>query len=730
MTDIDAEKGSVPLSPLELAAEAWGIEPTFYDIWGKPHKTTPEVNQAILRSLGVDDVEKALEGKLWPEWSRPLPETIVRGLKSSILISVPETRAGEKGELSFLWEDGRQANHPFDLSPLPVTDAITLRGQKFVRKEVPLPENCPLGYHTVKLDQTEARLILCPERCFLPEKLRAGGIGVSLYAVRSARNWGCGDFTDLKALIDWLADDIGASFLALNPLHSLANRVPYNTSPYLPNSIFFYNLIYLDVEQIEEFSPSDENAEDRAEIERLRQSELVEYEAVASLKLRLLKILFQRFLDQHHDRDTPRARDFRAYREREGDLLRLFATHAALDEDLHQQHPEAWNFTTWPEELRHPESPAVAEFAREHWRGILLYQYIQWQLEVQLRAAQAYAKERGLGIGLYHDLALAIDRFGADAWALPSFFVNGCRVGSPPDDFAPEGQDWGFPPPNAHRHFQDGYQMFAQGIRKNAQYGGALRIDHVMRLFHLFWIPDGLTAAHGAYVEDHAQDLLHILALESVRGQFVVVGEDLGTVPDELRQVLEQFGVLSYRLLYFEKDKTGRFKWPPEYPEQALVSTTTHDLPTLAGFWSGRDIEARREVGIISSDADFEQAMEDRLKDKQLLLSQWIEATLLPENYPSDARQLPELTGELHNAAIGFLASTPSHLFLLMIEDLLKSKDQQNLPGTTTEYPNWRRKMDITLEDLRQPLVQSYASMLRGWLENQGRTRRSPVLLI
>ncbi len=728
MMDIEPENGSVALSPFERAAEAWGIEQNFYDIWGKPHKTTAEVNQAILRSLGVNDTENALEEKLWPEWSRPLPETIVRGLNASISISLPAKQAGEKGELLFVWEDGRQERHPFDLSSLPVVEETTLRGEDFVRKQVALPENCPLGYHTVKLDQSgkfgqsEARLILCPERCFLPEKLHAGGIGVSLYAARSGRNWGCGDFTDLKALIDWLADDIGASFLALNPLHSLANRVPYNTSPYLPNSIFFYNLIYLAVEQVEEFSASDETAEDHLEIERLRQSELVEYEAVASLKLRLLKILFRRFLDQQYERDTPRAREFRAYLDGEGEPLRWFATHAALDEEMHKEHPEAWNFTAWPAELRRPDSPAVAEFAREHGSSILLYQYIQWQLDVQLKAAQAYAKERGLAIGLYHDLALAIDRFGADAWALPSFFVNGCRVGSPPDDFAPEGQDWGFPPPNTQRHFQDGYRMFAEGIRKNAQYGGALRIDHVMRLFHLFWVPDGMSAAQGAYVEDNAQDLLHILALESVRGQFVVVGEDLGTVPDELRQVLEQFGVLSYRLLYFEKDKTGRFKWPQEYPEQALVSTTTHDLPTLAGFWSGRDIEARREVGIIASDADFEQAMEDRLKDKQLLLSQWIEATLLPENYPSDARQRPELTGELHNAAIGFLASTPSHLFLLMIEDLLKSKDQQNLPGTTTEYPNWRRKMALTLEELRQqPLVRSYAAMLRGWLERSGR---------
>ena len=719
MMDIDTEQQT----PLTAAAEAWGIEQAFYDIWGKLHKTTPEANQAILHSLGVEDVEKALEDKLWAEWSRPLSETIVLGPQSPLSISLPESRAGQNIELLFVWEDSQEKHHSLELSALPVSDEITLRGQKFVRKQLPLPDNCPLGYHKLTFDSTEVRLILCPSRCFLPEKLRAGGIGVSLYAIRSGRNWGCGDFTDLKALLDWLADEVGASFLALNPLHSLANRVPYNTSPYLPNSIFFYNLLYLDVEQVAEYAAGTGGGDSlHAEIERLRQSEFVEYEGVATLKLSVLKTLFETFVDQHWEPNTPRAQSFRAFIEREAEPLRLFSTHAALDEHLHQQNPEAWNFTAWPEEFRRPDSPAVAEFSQQNWRSVLLYQYIQWQLDEQLKEAQAYAKARGLGIGLYHDLALAIDKFGADAWAHPSFYIAGCRVGSPPDDFAPEGQDWGFPPPNAQQHFQNGYRLFAESIRKNAQHGGALRIDHVMRFFHLFWVPDGMTAAHGTYVKDRAQDLMHILALESVRSQFVVVGEDLGTVPDELRQMLQQFGVLSYRLLYFEKDKSGRFKWPSEYPEQALVSTTTHDLPTLAGFWSCRDIQARREAGVIGSDEDFQKAIDDRLKDKQLLLGQLIEAGFLPQDYPADARQLPELTGELHNAVIGFLASTPAHLFLLTIEDLMKTKDQQNLPGTTAEYPNWRRKLDFTIEDLRRrPLPNDYSGMLLGWLERSGR---------
>src|SRR5271166_4151888 len=406
MEDMDTEEQLPPnLAPPNLASQAWGIEEIFYDIWGKTHKTSPEAQQAILKSLGVDDVEKAFSEKLWAEWSRPLPPTIVRGAKGALAISLPESKARETIELTFIWEDSRQARQSFDLASIPVAEEIILRDEKFVRKPLTLPADAPLGYHALRFEAAETRLIVCPERCFLPEKLHAGGIGVSLYAVRSGRNWGCGDFTDLKALIDWAAEETGASFVALNPLHSLANRAPYNTSPYLPNSVFFYNLLYLDLEQIPEFSRSATRLDEvRDEINRLRNSEFVEYEGVAKLKLAVLESLFGRLGD-----DSARVAAFRAYVQSAGEPLQRFATHAALDHELHRRNPEAWNFTQWPEEFRHPDSPAVLEFARQHQQSILFYQYIQWQLEEQLKAAQAYAIERGLGIGLYHDLALAID---------------------------------------------------------------------------------------------------------------------------------------------------------------------------------------------------------------------------------------------------------------------------------------------------------------------------------
>jgi 4-alpha-glucanotransferase len=342
-------------------------------------------------------------------------------------------------------------------------------------------------------------------------------------------------------------------------------------------------------------------------------------------------------------------------------------------------------------------------------------------VEEQLGKAQAFAKAKGMSIGLYHDLALATDNCGADLWAYRRFFVTGCRVGSPPDAFAPNGQDWAFPPPNTVAHEENGYDLFRESIRKIVRHGGALRIDHVMRLFRLFWIPDGVRAADGVYVKDKVIDLLHILALESVRSQNIVVGEDLGTVTDEMRATLARFGVLSYRLFYFEKRKDLSFKASEEYPFLALVSSTTHDLPTVAGFWTFRDVYARRDAGLVD-ESGFRAQMEDRGREKQRMLDALHAEKLVPEEYPRDANHLPDVDGTLHNAIIAFLAQTPSTLLLLNQEDLTKETEQQNLPGSTAEYPNWSRKMKIALEDLHTE-GEGYTAMFRHHLERTGRSR-------
>jgi 4-alpha-glucanotransferase len=649
------------------AAAAHGIELEYIDIWGHTHHTPDDVLDAILSSLP-------------PQHSGPLPSTIVvREHADSIGLRVPSSETGTI-KLEITWESGEVEHHWFWLPEL----AQFGDGAK----RLPLPA-LRLGYHHLRVYRVlepqlnvlaEARFIVCPARAKSFDG-RAAGVAVSLYGLRSARDWGCGDFTDLLAAIDSFAR-AGCAFIALNPLHAIPNRQPYNTSPYLPQCSLYRNFLYLDVERTGPVTLTDA---ERSEIESLRASEFVEYERVAALKLAVLARVFAAF---------PGAPDFDAYVAEQGANLHDFAVYCALDAAMRAQDSNVWLWTDWPEQFQDPHSEAVAEFALEHQASVQFYKFLQWHVDRQLAEAQAHALDEGMKIGIYHDLALATDRFGTDLWANGAFYIKGARVGSPPDGFSPNGQDWAFPPPNRDRHRDNGYALFAQSIRNNARHGGALRIDHVMRFFRLYWIPDGMPATRGAYVLDYASDLLGILALESVRGNFIVIGEDLGTVTEEVRRSLAETGILSYRLFWFERDGQGNFRRPEEYPAHAVVSTTTHDLATLAGFAQGRDMEARKAAGLIDEEAyRFQRAARE---DEKGRLNAVLEAT--------------GFTGD----PIGFLLSTPCTLAVVNQEDLTGETEQQNLPGSTWQYPNWRRKMKIPVEEFGEIELRLAAAIARS----------------
>jgi len=720
------------------AASLAQLEPGYWDVWGEYHQTQPGVREAILRSLGFA-TDESVESRLWQTWSRLTPPVVVVGEKDATFpLMTPSESAGVAVQLDIHWENGGHESYACETGGLPVVETVELRGRKFEKRLASLPARLPLGYHELRATggsgSAVTRLIVGPDRAWLPPAVasggRAAGVAVSLYGLRSKRNWGCGDFSDLERVVDWVADDLGAAFIGLNPLHAIPNRQPFNTSPYLPNSVFYRNPIYLDIERMEDFLISQPAQalfaapEIQSEFAALRSTEFVEYERVWALKRRFLQLCFETSLRRCR-RGSSCSNAFEEYCSGEGDLLERYAIYSALDEWIHAQNPEIWVWPDWPEEYRAPDSEATRRFAEAHRNEILLHKYAQWQLDLQLGAAQSYAVEKGLSMGLYHDLALAADRCGSDLWGHREFFVSGCHVGSPPDDFSPQGQDWGFPPPNVERHREDGYRLFVESIRHNFSHGGALRIDHVMRFFRLFWIPDGADAVSGTYVRDHPEDLLRILALESVRNQVMIVGEDLGTVEPEFRRTLERFGILSYRLLYFERHPDSRFHPPEEYQRQALVSSTTHDLATLAGFWLNRDIEARHAAGLLGSEDVYRKQLADRAADKQKMLDALFEAGLLPDWFARRASDVPELVGELHSAIVGFMAQTPSMLLLLNQEDLTKEIEQQNLPGSTWQYPNWRRKMKFSVEELRYSgLAHDFAAMFRDWLERSG--RRSP----
>jgi 4-alpha-glucanotransferase len=718
------------------AAAETAVQTSYWDIFGGEHHASREALQSILRSLGWDvsrfeSIEDGRRSRFAQSLRAAIPATWVTSENAKWIPLTLPSQANASFNYRITLEDGQTREHGGHTSQLHLLSRASHDNQEYSTFQLPLPSDIPIGYHRFQItanqvDFPPAHLIICPDRTYLPDALRDGGrsagFNISLYGLRSNRNWGCGDFTDLRGLTEWAHREVGFSFIGLNPLHALHNRTPYNASPYLPVSMYYKNHIYIDIEATPEFATSAcaqnllGSAKVQDKIRGLRASDFVRYTEVDRLKRRFLKVLYREF---HRNADAARRQSFNSYCEREGDLLSRFALYCSLDEDLHRKNPNLWTWRDWPAQYQQPDSAESQAFARGHSRSIEYYKYIQFVIEEQLAAAQLHAKEVGMPIGLYHDLAVATDNFGSDLWGTRDHYVEGCRVGAPPDDFSPDGQDWGFPPPNKETHRAEGYELFRESIRKIVRHGGALRIDHVMRLYRLFWVPAGMSPAAGAYVRDYAEDLMHILALESVRSRNIIIGEDLGTITDEMRDLFTRFGILSYRLFPFEKNyQTGEFRPSSAYPRQALVSSSTHDLPTLAGFWRNSDIESRKQAGLIEQSHADQQTWERR-REKQRMLDVLVAERLSPAR---DGGAIDDLDGDLHNSIIGFISQVPSVLLLLNQEDFTKELYQQNLPGTTAQYPNWQRKMRVSIEELRSQETAGYTSMFKNQLRRTGRS--------
>ncbi len=553
-----------------------------------------------------------------------------------------------------------------------------------------LPALVTAGYHwlTLKTSEREQRIrwILAPDQCHFPTlKEPANGINCFLPSLRSERNWGAGDLSDLRDFVRRLAEHAQPDFIALNPLHSIHNRTPYNTSPYLPLSIFTRNLLYLDIEATPEFAHSGiakkmaSTTQFQNQLAKLRASEFVEYEEVSRLKTFFLLLLYREFRRGSRE-------ELARYRISRGPWLENYCTYMAFDRHFHSRNAEVWHWQQWPSEYQSPASAESQSLRTRLARQIDFYAFVEMRLDQQLAATQEYLIESGYSLGLYHDLALATDRVGADYWAYQDLFAPRVRVGSPPDDFNENGQDWGFPALHPQRHADSGYEYFIESIRCAARHGGTIRLDHVMRLARLYWIPDQMSARDGAYVRDHFEDLLRILALESQRNKFIVVGEDLGTVPDYFRKALDEFHILSYRLILFERNGDC-FRPALDYPRDAIASFTTHDLPTFDGWLTGIDLESRVNTGMLPA--------------SELTPSRQARTHAL-----ANLREVFHLSSEEANpqvffaALCRFLANTPSQLRLLNLEELTGEHEQQNLPGTTSEAPNWRRRVGQPLEAL------------------------------
>ena len=670
--------------------------------------TTAGSLEALSRDLGIEIRYRDQSGE-----TRQAPESTARALVArlrpppdhAVLPPVRVQRDGDRaptvplrrgatpvGQLR--WEIEAEPGHRLDGTIGNDPDQITIQ------------EPLALGYHRLWLRPShggpmiaECQLIVAPPRAFLPPPLRDGGrlwgLAVHLFALRSPRNWGIGDFSDLADFIGRAAA-AGAGAIGLNPLHALFPEEPERASPYSPSSRDFLNVLYLDPEAIPDFPECEparrlrQSPEFEQMLSRLRATTFVDYAGVAAAKLQMLDLLYRHFGDRHLSPADERGRAFRQFQNDTGPALRRFATFHALREHFGSASLEQMPWRRWPKSFQSPGSDEVVDFVRNNESRIEFFEYLQWQATLQLQYCAERARSAGMPIGLYRDLAVGVDDDSADAWALQDYLVDRWSIGAPPDEWNLKGQNWGIPPPHP-RHMRDtAYAAFRETLRANMRFAGAIRVDHILGFVRLFWIPEGAHPADGAYVRYPLSDLLAIVALESHRNKCLVVGEDLGTVPEGLREALRESGVLSYRLLYFEREESGAFCEPRAWPHQALIAATTHDLPTFPGYWAGTDIELKARLDLYPSSEREHRDRRIRKTDRRQLV-----AALRREGLEADLNGPPPVA-----SVYRYLARTPGQLLMVQLEDLLGVHEQMNLPGTTNQYPNWRRKLPLDIAAL------------------------------
>lgn len=715
-----------------------GIETAFTDAWGNATEVAEPDQLKLLTALGfATDNEtlarQQLEQRQKQHWLEPLDPVSVQTKADSYLLQVrlPIDDVHTLIQLTLTTEQGEVHHFSFTAIDAELTGAMVFDDEEYQQYDYQFSLPLPLGYHQLVLqladdqDQFVQSLIITPERCYQPTQFvqqKQWGVSVQLYGVKSDSNWGIGDFADLARLVNYLAAQ-GADFVGLNPIHALYPAMPESASPYSPSSRRWLNIIYLSVPLLPGYGQCQQTAalvnapQFQQQLQLQRQKPLVDYSGVMQLKLPALKTLFHWFSE--HQADYPvLAAAFENFKQQGGASLRQLALYDALHLHLIAQDPHAWGWPNWPLQYQQADSPAVQAFAAEHQDEIEFFSYLQFCAQQQLEQVQQQAKAAGMLLGLYRDLAVGVSEASTEIWANAELYCRDASVGAPPDILGPKGQNWGLPPMLPYQLFRQAYRPMIELFRANMQDSGALRIDHVMALLRLWWVPKGSqSAGEGAYLYYPIMDLLGILALESQRQRAVVIGEDLGTVPDGIFELLQQFGMYSYRIFFFAQAEDGGYISTAHYPVQAMSALTTHDMPTLIGFWHCSDLKLGLELGLYT-EAMLPGLYADRHKAKQRILDSLHGHQALPADYPRDVEHLA-MDRTLNFALQQHLAKGSCQLLCLQLEDWLEMTDPVNVPGTSDEYPNWRRKLSMTLEQLE---AQQH---LRQHLQNLTASRRS-----
>lgn len=694
MTDLDPA--------LQELAHSYNIATEFWD-WQGRHVDVPAATIAsVLGALGVDAATpdaawEAGRRRRQESWKRMLPPCVVirQGSSTSFPVHV------RHGEQVSVWVDLEGGGVRSGLHQLENwTQPQDVDGRWTGQASFQLPEDLPLGYHTLRAwsagEAAAAALIVTPRWLGLPERMgggRAWGVATQLYSVRSAGSWGVGDLTDLTDLAVWAATAHRGGFVLVNPLHAAEPVAPMEPSPYLPTSRRFANPLYLRPERIPEFADLD--VASRARLESLRadlhavvdQLDGLDRDTSWAAKRAALKLIHA------VPRSAGRDLAYRGYQSREGSGLDNYATWCALAE----QHGTDWH--SWPESLRHPDGPAVQTFREEHLGAVDFHRWLQWQMDEQLGAAQATAVRSGASLGILHDLAVGVHPSGADSWSLQDVFAQHVTVGAPPDAYNQNGQNWTQPPWRPDKLAELAYAPFRELVAAELRSAGGLRVDHIIGLFRLWWIPEGKRPAEGTYVRYDHEALIGILALEAQRAGALVVGEDLGTVEPWVRDYLRERGILGTSILWFEFEFDGggtplRPEWWREY---CLASVTTHDLPPTAGYLAGDHVRLRHSLGLLTRPVGDELAADeaerrawlDELRKRGALDAGPAHAAqdaLDPGAADTSDRDVEAIVIGLHR----YLTWTAAKLLAISLSDMVGDRRTQNQPGTIDEYPNWR----------------------------------------
>lgn len=550
------------------------------------------------------------------------------------------------------------------------------------------------GYHRLQIGDSVRTLAVAPPRCFTladacdRETPRQWGLAAQLYALRRPGDGGIGDTLALERLVRHAAE-AGAAAVAISPTHAMFSADVTRYSPYAPSSRLLYNVLHAAPEALfgeEPVKRAMEVSGVNDALPRLEAEPLLDWPATANAKLTWLRALCEDLM-QREDAKAVRLRQaLAAFRQRGGSTLEHHCRFEAL-----QQRLGILDWRQWPRELRDPTGPEVARFAEVDARDVEFHAFLQWLVSEGLARAQASAREAGMTVGLIADLAVGADAAGSQAWSRQAEMLEGLSIGAPPDAFNVHGQDWGLAPFSPQGLVRSGFRSFIDMLRAGFAHAGGLRIDHVMGLMRLWLVPHGKAPTAGGYVRYPFNDLLRLVALESWRHRAIVIGEDLGTVPPGFRQRLARHGILGMRVLWFERDDDGGFLPPAQWSRDAIATSTTHDLPTLAGWWAGRDIEWRDRLGLLGEgrDADGEQA--ERRSDRARLARAFGLLDPLASSTVLEATELP--VSQVLDAGAQQLGLTPAPLTLLPVEDALGLEEQANLPGTLDEHPNWRRRL-------------------------------------